>query len=245
MKLYIGTSGWAYKEWRGIFYPQGLPQAKWLEFYNQHFSTVELNNSFYQLPSEKACNAWKERTSPDFVYAVKVSRLITHLKKLRNTEAALENFLSRSRLLGGKLGPLLYQLPPNMARNDALLESFLGALPHDLRHVFEFRHESWLDEEVLALLRRYGVGFCIYDMPGFGTPVAATADFAYIRFHGSADMYGSCYSDAEIEQWASKIEELGRNLTSVYVYFNNDTEAFAVRNAKALAAQLAAFTGED
>ncbi len=245
MKLYVGTSGWAYKEWRGIFYPQGLPQAKWLEFYNQHFSTVELNNSFYQLPSEKAFNAWKERTSPDFVYAVKVSRLITHLKKLRNTEAALENFLSRSRLLGGKLGPLLYQLPPNMARNDALLESFLGSLPHDLRHVFEFRHESWLDEEVLALLRRYGVGFCIYDMPGFGTPVAATADFAYIRFHGSADMYGSCYSDVEIEQWASKIEELGRKLTSVYVYFNNDAEAFAVRNAKGLAAQLAAFTGED
>ena len=243
MSLYIGTSGWAYKHWRGAFYPQGLAQAKWLEFYSQHFATVEINNSFYQLPSEKAFVGWWERTSPGFVYAVKVSRLITHFKKLRNVEAALETFLSRARILGGKLGPLLYQLPPSMPRNEALLESFLRLLPTDLSHVFEFRHESWFDEGVFALLRKHNTGFCIYDMPGLTTPVVATADFAYIRFHGSSAMYESRYSDAELEEWARRIGQLGQGLSSVYIYFNNDTEAFAVSNAKTLAGQMGAPLG--
>ncbi len=239
MKLYIGTSGWVYNHWRGIFYPEGLAQARWLEFYNHHFPTVELNNSFYHLPSEKAFTAWRERSSEGFVYAVKVSRLITHLKKLRNVEEALENFLSRAKILGRKLGPLLYQLPPNMSRNDALLESFLRLLPPELCHVFEFRNESWLDAPVFALLREHNVGFCIYDMPGLTTPLVATADFAYIRFHGSADLYGSCYSEAELEEWAERITKLEQGLTSVYIYFNNDAQAFAVSNAKTLAKQLA------
>jgi len=243
MSLYIGTSGWAYKHWRGIFYPPGVAQAKWLEFYSQHFSTVELNNSFYQLPSEKAFAGWRERMSPGFVYAVKVSRLITHFKKLRNVEAALETFLSRARILGEKLGPLLYQLPPSMPRNEALLESFLRLLPTDLSHVFEFRHESWFDEGVFALLQKHNIGFCIFDMPGLTTPVVATADFAYIRFHGSSAMYESCYSDAELEEWARRVGQLGQGLNSVYIYFNNDTEAFAVSNAKTLAGQLGAPLG--
>jgi len=238
MKLYIGTSGWVYRHWRGIFYPEGLAQAKWLEFYNQHFTTVELNNSFYHLPSEKAFAAWRERSSEGFVYAVKVSRLITHLKKLRNVEEALENFLSRAQILGEKLGPLLYQLPPNMPRNDRVLEAFLQLLPPGLCHVFEFRHESWFDEEVFALLRQHQIGFCVYDMPEFTTPIVATANFAYIRFHGSGELYGSCYSDAELEEWAKRIAELGQDLTSVYIYFNNDAEAFAVSNAKTLAGLL-------
>jgi len=238
MKLYIGTSGWVYRHWRGIFYPEGLAQAKWLEFYNQHFTTVELNNSFYHLPSEKASAAWRERSSEGFVYAVKVSRLITHLKKLRNVEGALENFLSRAQILREKLGPLLYQLPPNMPRNDRVLEAFLQLLPPGLCHVFEFRNESWFDEGVFALLRQHQIGFCVYDMPEFTTPIVATADFAYIRFHGSSELYGSCYSDAELEGWAKRITELGQDLTSVYIYFNNDAEAFAVGNAKTLAGLL-------
>jgi len=235
MGFYIGTSGWVYKHWRGLFYPQKLGQAKWLEFYSQHFAKVELNNTFYHLPSEQAFAGWRDRTSPGFVYSVKVSRLITHLKKLRNVEEALDNFLSRARILGEKLGPLLYQLPPNMPRNEPLLEAFLRLLPADSSHIFEFRHESWFDEEVIALLRKHNVGFCIYDMPGVTTPVLATSDVAYIRFHGSAAMYGSCYSDAELEAWATKIAHLGERLASVYVYFNNDDEAFAVSNAKTLA----------
>jgi uncharacterized protein YecE (DUF72 family) len=138
-------------------------------------------------------------------------------------------------ILGGKLGPLLYQLPPNMPRNDRVLEAFLQLLPPGLCHVFEFRHESWFDEEVFALLKEHNISFCVYDMPEFTTPIVATADFAYIRFHGSGELYGSCYSDAELEEWAKRIAELGQGLTSVYIYFNNDAEAFAVKNAKTLA----------
>jgi len=234
MKLYVGTSGWVYSHWRERFYPQGLAQAKWLEYYNRHFSTVELNNSFYRLPSEKAFTAWRERSSPGFVYAVKASRLITHLKKLRNVEEILKNFLTRTRILEEKLGPLLYQIPPNMPRNDKVLEYFLQLLPSDLRHVFEFRNESWLDEEIFALLRDRNIGFCIYDMPGFTTPIVATTDFAYIRFHGSANLYGSCYSNADLERWANRIGELGSDLKAVYTYFNNDAEAFAIENARTL-----------
>lgn len=238
MKLYVGTSGWVYNHWRERFYTQGLAQARWLEFYNQHFATVELNNSFYRLPSEKAFTAWREHSSSGFVYAVKVSRLITHLKKLRNVEEALETFLSRARILEIKLGPLLYQLPPNMPRNDRVLEAFLDLLPRDLCHVFEFRHESWLDEDIFALLREHNTGFCIYDMPGFTTPVVSTSDFAYIRFHGSADMYGGCYTDTELEGWAERIGELGESLKAVYIYFNNDTQAFAIDNARTLQGKL-------
>ena len=234
MKFYVGTSGWVYNHWRERFYPQGMAQVKWLEFYNQHFSTVELNYSFYRLPSEKAFTDWRERSSPGFVYAVKASRFITHLRKLRNVEEALKNFFSRVRILEEKLGPLLYQLPPNMPRNDRVLEDFFHLLPPDLCHVFEFRSESWLDEKIFTLLREHNIGLCIYDMPGFTTPIVSTADFAYIRFHGSTDLYGSCYTDAELERWANRIIELGDGLKAVYIYFNNDAEAFAIKNARTL-----------
>jgi len=238
MRVHIGTSGWVYAHWKGVFYPDGLPQSRWLEFYGQHFATVELNNSFYQLPSEKSFTAWRQRTPAGFVYAVKVSRLITHFRRMRNTEEALGNFLSRARILGDKLGPLLYQLPPNMTRNEVLLESFLETLPADLCHVFEFRNESWFDEGVYGLLRKHNVGFCIYDMPGSTTPLVVTADFAYIRFHGGDAMYGSCYTADELDEWAERIERLGQGLRSFYIYFNNDAEAFAVANARTLATRL-------
>jgi uncharacterized protein YecE (DUF72 family) len=234
VKIYIGTSGWVYKHWRGVFYPEGLPQTKWLEFYTQHFSTVELNNTFYQLPSEKTFAGWRERSSPDFAYAVKVSRFITHLKKLRNVEEALGNFFSRAQLLGEKLGPLLYQLPPNMPRNDAILWDFLQLLPPRLHHVFEFRHESWFDEEIFDLLRKHKAGLCIFDMPGLITPVIATTDFTYIRFHGSSGLYSSCYADTELEKWAERIGSLGKDLEAIYIYFNNDAEGSAISNAKTL-----------
>jgi uncharacterized protein YecE (DUF72 family) len=231
MRLYVGTSGWVYDDWRGLFYPQGLPRSRWFEFYNRHFATVELNNTFYRLPSEKAVATWRARSSEGFLYAVKASRTITHIRKLRNAEEHVAGFLRRVQLLGNKLGPMLYQLPPAMSRNDAVLESFLELLPTHLQHVFEFRNESWFDEAVFDVLRKHGVGFCIYDMPGFTSPLVVTADFAYLRFHGSDSMYGSCYSRSEIDKWAKRIAQLGQGLRSVYVYFNNDARAFAVRNA--------------
>ena len=235
MEYYIGTSGWVYPHWRGVFYPPKLPQSKWLDFYTGHFPTVELNNSFYRLPSEQAFAKWRD-TSPDgFVYAVKVSRFITHIKRLKNVEEPIETFLSRARHLNEKLGPLLYQLPPNMHRNDERLDAFLSLLRGGLRHVVEFRHESWLDEGVFNILRRHNVGFCVFDMPGLPCPLMATADFAYIRFHGSSGLYFSCYSDEELEGWARKISALAKKLDTVYIYFNNDAEGFAIRNARSLA----------
>ena len=230
----VGTSGWHYDHWRGIFYPPKLAKAEWLGFYARHFDTVELNNSFYRLPSEDAFAAWRDSSPPNFTFAVKVSRFITHIKRLKNIEEALENFTIRAKILDEKLGPLLYQLPPNMHRDDERLASFLSKLPQEMQHVFEFRHQSWLEDKVFDILRQYHVGLCVFDMPSFTCPPVATTDFAYIRFHGSSGLYSSCYSDEELTDWAKKIASLSANLKAVYIYFNNDAEAFAVRNAKTL-----------
>lgn len=148
---YIGTSGWHYDHWRGLFYPENLAKPKWLGFYAEHFTTVELNNSFYHLPSEAAFTNWRKSSPDGFVFAVKVSRFITHIKRLKNVEESLSNFLSRADFLQDKLGPLLYQLPPSMKRNDEVLEAFLSMLPERYRHVLEFRHESWLDNCVFNI----------------------------------------------------------------------------------------------
>lgn len=234
----IGTSGWHYNHWRNSFYPQKLARSKWLEFYAHHFSTVELNNSFYRLPSEVAFANWYDSSPADFTFAVKVSRLITHFKRLKDSAEAVEKFIARARILGDKLGPLLYQLPPNMHRNDDVLESFLSGLPEGIKHVFEFRHRSWLDEKVFKTLRKYGVGLCVFDMPSFSCPLVATADFAYIRFHGSGELYSSSYSDSELADWAQRLAGLAENLNAVYIYFNNDAEANAVRNAMTLGGYL-------
>ena len=238
-RYYIGTSGWHYDHWRERFYPKGLPKARWLESYAAHFPTVELNNSFYHLPSEKAFATWRDSSPEGFTFAVKANRFITHIKRLRDAAEPLANFLERARLLRRKLGPILYQLPPSMKRDDGLLEGFLSLLPPDLRHAFEFRNSAWLDEGVFEILRRHNVGLCVFDMPDFTTPLAATADFAYVRFHGSASMYGGCYSEEELEEWVGKITSLGRGLEAVYIYFNNDAEGFAVANARTLGEYLA------
>ncbi len=228
---YIGTSGWHYDHWRDRFYPQTLTKAKWLEFYARHFTTVEVNNTFYRLPSETAFTTWHDSSPANFTFAVKVSRFITHIKRLRNSEEAVDNFITRAKILGEKLGPLLYQLPPNMHRNDEVLESFLSTLPQGMKHVFEFRHQSWLEDKVFEILQRHNVGFCVFDMPSVSCPLVATADFGYIRFHGSTGLYFSCYSDEELADWAKRLANLARNLKAIYIYFNNDAEAFAVRNA--------------
>jgi len=240
VRYYIGTSGWHYEHWRGLFYPEKLAKARWLDFYAGHFTTVELNNTFYRLPSENAFHTWRNSTPADFTFAVKVSRFITHIKRLKDVGEPVERFIARAGILGNKLGPLLYQLPPNMHRNDDRLESFLSTLPRGVRHVIEFRHESWLDEGVFAILRKYNVGFCVFDMPDVTCPIVATADFAYIRLHGSTGLYFSCYSDGELMSWAKRLKNLAQNLKAVYVYFNNDAEAYAVSNARTLRTYLEA-----
>jgi len=242
LNYYIGTSGWHYDHWQDRFYPKTLTKAKWLEFYASHFTTVELNNTFYRLPSEAAFTTWYGSSSPNFTFAVKVSRFITHIKRLKNSQEAVENFITRAKILGDKLGPLLYQLPPNMHRNDQVLESFVSTLPQDMKHVFEFRHQSWLEDKVFEILHKHNIGFCVFDMPDVSCPLVATADFAYIRFHGSTGLYFSCYSDEELADWAKRLTNLARNLKAIYIYFNNDAEAFAVRNAITLRRYLEAGT---
>jgi uncharacterized protein YecE (DUF72 family) len=238
VKYRIGCSGWYYEHWRRLYYPKGLPKPEWLEFYARQFDTVELNNSFYKLPSEKAFTNWRESTPDSFIFAVKVSRFITHIKRLANLGSAVESFLSRAGLLGEKLGPLLYQLPPNMKRNDELLQHFLSSLPREYQHVVEFRHESWIDDVVFDILREHSVGLCVFDMPDLGYPLIATSDFTYIRLHGSEGLYCSCYSDRELSQWAQRIARLSKDVKVGYIYFNNDAEAFAVKNAITLASYL-------
>ncbi len=233
VRYYIGTSGWHYEHWKGRFYPEGLEKAKWLEFYATHFATVELNNSFYRLPSEAAFSTWRDSSPDGFLFAVKVSRFITHIKRLKNCEEPLDTFIKRAKVLDGKLGPLLYQLPPNMHRNDEVLRGFFRLLPQGLRHVIEFRHESWLTEGVFEILRQYSVGLCVFDMPYLSCPLKATADFAYIRFHGSSSLYSSDYSNEELYEWARRIKGL-EGLKEIYIYFNNDVEAFAIKNAVTL-----------
>jgi len=240
LHYYIGTSGWHYDHWRSRFYPEKLAKPKWLEFYASNFTTVELNNSFYKLPSEAAFAAWRDSSPANFTFAVKVSRFITHIKRLRDTAEAVDKFISRAQILGEKLGPLLYQLPPNMHRDDERLESFLSILPQGMKHVFEFRHQSWLEEPVFGILHKYNTGLCVFDMPSLSCPLVATADFAYVRFHGSTGLYWSCYSDEELADWAKRLADLAVNLKAVYIYFNNDAEAFAVKNAMTLRGYLQA-----
>lgn len=234
IRYYIGTSGWVYPHWKHIFYPSDLPQSRWLEYYTQHFKTVELNNTFYRLPNEKTFDNWHDRCPGDFRYAVKASRFITHIKKLNDIDEPLETFLNRARRLRGKLGPVLYQLPPGQHRNDDKLETFISLLPGDIKHVLEFRHESWLDDRVFAIMSKHNVGLCVFDMPGLTCPITATADFGYIRFHGSGGMYSGCYSDSELEDWSVRISELSKKLDEVYIYFNNDADGHAIGNARTL-----------
>ncbi len=235
----VGTSGWVYRHWQRVFYPADLRQPRWFGYYADRFCTVEINNTFYRLPSEKAWEAWRDAAPPGFVYAVKGSRFVTHVKRLKDTDA-VENFTERARSLAGALGPILWQLPPNMKRDDDRLVDFLSALPRDVRHVMEFRNDTWLQPEVFALLRMHNVGFCAYHMVDRETPLEATTDFAYMRFHGSGRMYGGTYSKEELRSWGRRLRDLPEDVREVFAYFNNDAFGFAVENARDLKEMLGA-----
>ena len=234
MTFHVGTSGFHYNHWRERFYPKGLPASRWLQFYATRFTTVELNNPFSRLPSEQTFAGWRERAPEGFTYAVKASRYLTHVKRLADPEEPIERLFSRVQALGPKLGPLLYQLPPGYHAHLDALERFLAALPRGYRHAIEFRHASWHDESVYALLRRFDVAFCVIDMPRFACPLVATASFSYVRFHGRASRYAGFYTDEELSEWAERIRDLTARSGDAYVYFNNDAEANAVYNALTL-----------
>lgn len=230
-KLHVGTSGWHYKHWLGDFYPAKIPAGKMFEWYARHFDTVELNNSFYRLPTHDAFLHWRALAPPGFTFAVKASRFITHMKKLKDPEISLENFLERVQLLHEKLGPVLFQLPPQWPVNVERLESFLAALPQTYRFVFEFRDPSWNTPTVYRILRRHNVALCIHDWRANQSSQEVTADFAYIRMHGPEGTYQGGYSAQHLETLAARMDRWRSELAAVYVYFNNDQGGFAVRDA--------------
>jgi len=253
-KLFIGTSGFSYSHWKdGIFYPKKMPESKHLEYFAEHFNSVELNNSFYRLPQEKTFLNWQKRTPPGFLFSVKASGFITHIKKLNQCQSAWDLFLKRSLNLGPKLGPFLFQFPPSWKINFLRLKNFIEMINKDdskFRFVFEFRHPSWFSPEIFQFLKKYkNISLCLADSPYWPARIASrpsrdaggfktekiSGDFVYIRMHGGKILYGSNYSEKELKQLAGWIKKYLNQKLDVYCYFNNDACGFAVRNAERLA----------
>jgi uncharacterized protein YecE (DUF72 family) len=231
-EIRVGCSGWNYPHWRERVYPKGLPQRRWLEHYATLFDTVEVNNTFYRLPRIEAVHGWVEQSPLGFLFAVKMSRYITHIRRLGGLETGIPLFFDRIAPLvaSPKLGPVLWQLPPTFKRNDDRLAAALAALPAG-RHAFEFRHPTWYAAQVYELLRAHGVALVIPDSPRYPfCELELTADWTFVRFHHGTSGRNGNYSDSEIAEWADRIAGWREGGIDVYAYFNNDWEAYAVRN---------------
>lgn len=231
-ELRVGTSGWQYDHWRGRFYPKGLAKARWFEHYARHFDTVELNNPFYRLPSRDTFAKWRAQAPRGFVYSVKLNRFITHIQRLKTTAESVRRFYEALGGIGRRGEVVLVQLPPNLRYDPAVAEAFFAKIARRRRrHALEPRHETWLTDEAVAHLRRRKVALCIVDAPRWPTRDAVTAPFAYLRFHGRESLYASNYPDGALREYAERIREWRRTGIDVYAYFNNDANAYAVRNA--------------
>lgn len=229
-KLYVGTSGWNYAHWQGIFYPENLSQNKWLDYYTQFFNSVELNVTFYRLVRKVVFENWYKRTSKDFYFVAKGSRFITHIKRLKDCEEPLKLFLDNASGLKEKLICILWQFPPGFKKDLCRLEAFLKLLKNlKVRQAFEFRNETWFDKEAYALLKKYQGCLCIAHSPDFPCVKELTADFLYLRFHGGQSLYGSNYSDKELREWASFAKQ--SSAKTILAFFNNDAYGYAVKNA--------------
>ena len=230
----IGCSGWNYKHWREAFYPKGLPVSRWFQFYAEHFDTVEINNSFYRLPSPETFAKWRDQAPSGFCYAVKANRYITQAKKLLDPEKPIERMMASVRHLADRLGPILYQLPPSLGLNLERLEQFLAVLPKDVTSVFEFRAKSWYVPETYELLERHGAAFCTHDMAGSASERIAVGPIAYVRFHGGVGKYWGRYSDERLLGWADWMLGQAKAGRPVWAYFNNDIHAHAIHDAQTL-----------
>lgn len=243
LPVYIGTSGWSYKHWRTLFYPQGLKAAQWLGYYAGHFGTTEINSSFYRVPSAGTVATWAATVPPQFRFCPKMSRYLTHMKKLREPEEPLARFFAAMAPLAGKTGPVLLQLPPQLGFNESIAASFFDLLAHKypMHHfVLEARHATWLAPAALRLLERWGIGWVIAQS-GAGWPYAEviTASNIYLRFHGPAQLYASSYSDEQLQGFAQKIKNWQAQGHAVWAFFNNDIHGYAPEDA----ARLALFCG--
>ena len=231
-KYRIGCSGFLYESWKGAFYPEDLPHKKWLSFYQEKFNTVELNVTFYRLLKKEAFERWYKETPPDFTFCLKGSRFISHVKKLKDVELPLSTFFNVTAPLMEKLDVILWQLPPNLKLNIKNLEDFIENLKqYPVRHVFEFRHKSWLSKKVSKLLSAANIAVCMADWPDFIDDLPVTADFVYLRRHGEGGNYSTNYTPEQLKHDAKRIKEYLKQGKDVYFYFNNDAFAYAPKNA--------------
>jgi uncharacterized protein YecE (DUF72 family) len=234
-KVHIGTSGWHYKHWIGSFYPEDISPNEMFQYYSRHFDTVEINNTFYRLPQLTTFDNWRSNSPPNFCFAVKASRFITHMKKLKDPHTSMAKFFLAAQRLEKKLGPILFQLPPRWKVDPKRLSEFLEALPAGHQYVVEFRDQSWLVPQIFALLRKHNVAFCIHDLAESQTPLELTANVTYVRFHGpSTAKYTGSYQRSDLRRWAIRINEWRKELSDVYIYFNNDVGGYANQNALVL-----------
>jgi uncharacterized protein YecE (DUF72 family) len=234
-ELRIGCSGFNYRHWRDIFYPHGIAQKKWFEYYCTVFDTVELNVTFYRLPLAGTFTKWRNETPADFAFSIKGSRFITHLKRLLEPEGPLDLFFDRASNLQRKLKVVLWQLPPDFKIEIRRLENFLRLLQkYPVKNTFEFRHESWMSNEIFHLFKEYGVSLCMADWPEFINDLPVTSDIVYIRRHGAGGNYATNYSKAELKKDAERIANYLKQEKDVFIYFNNDAFGYAPKNAKEL-----------
>jgi len=232
MAIVIGTSGWQYASWRGRFYPPEVAQAGWLEHYAERFAVVEVNNTFYRLPKESTFADWARRTPDDFVFVCKMSRFFTHLKRLRDPEQPVGLFLERAAPMGEKLGPVLVQLPPTMKADVQRLDAALAAFPPSVRVAVEFRHDSWFTDDIRGVLERRGAALCLADRGSRPvTPLWATAPWTYLRFHWGRGRPESCYGVDALDHWVERLAQLLGPDPEAFVFFNNDPNGCAVRDA--------------
>ncbi len=228
MKAYVGTSGWQYRSWRGAFYPERLPQRRWLEHYTTVFPVVEVNNTFYMLPAESTFDRWREQAPPGFRFVVKASRYITHIRRMRDANEAVDRFWSRAVRLGDVLGPVLFQFPPNLRADPPLLADFLDLLPKEMRAAFEFREGSWWRDDVFSLLDQAKAAWVLADRPGARVQEVVTGGWTYVRFHQGREHHPG-YDRAKLRRWADRLS--GLDAGEAWVFFNNDPLAAAPRDA--------------
>jgi uncharacterized protein YecE (DUF72 family) len=238
-RLWIGTSGWHYQHWREVFYPGKLSAAQMLAHYTQEFDTVEINNTFYRLPEKQTFAVWAQSVPRGFCFAVKASRFITHIKRLRDPEEPIDRLFSRAAALNRHLGPVLFQLPPNWKADAERLRDFLAGLPRDHQCAFEFRDPSWYSPVIYRLLQDHNAASCVHDMKGDSWPAEVTANFIYLRLHGPTGAYHGKYPRRTLARWAEWIEGRAEKARDIYVYFNNDQSGHAITNARELRTMLA------
>jgi uncharacterized protein YecE (DUF72 family) len=233
-KIHIGTSGWHYDDWIGFFYPEGMVARDYLKHYTKTFKTVEINNTFYQLPQKSTVKDWGDIVPKEFSFAPKASRYITHMKKLKDPEQSTKKFFDSLTPIKKNTGPILFQLPPRFKYNHERLEQFLESLPNDHRYAFEFRDEDWFNDKSVELLKKYNAAFCIYYIGDRESPKELTADFSYIRYHGPDGLGQGYYSEDNLKKFADEINTFVEQGCEIYAYFNNDNGGNAPQNAQSL-----------